>query len=582
VQHAPAQHGPSMQAPTQRAPVQQHAPVQSNQSNRGPGQPHISAPNAPHINAPSGPATNANGVQSGVRSNSVAPTAPRNPITNNNGSLNNSLRNNAINSPRSNTPNSMNRNPVGANVNSNTRSSANTAANNGNHDGHYNHSWYRGSWQSGAQRPNGSQNSQFANRNGQNRNFNNNNNYNNYGSGAGRYGVGYGGNGGYGGYGGYGGGYGGYGYGPGGGVGSLLGIGLALAGYGGGYGGLGYGGMGYGGLGYGGGYGGYGGYGLMGGMPIGWGLGGWGLGRMAYSSGYYSYNNPYYASSGGGYNYSQPIAVAYADAPSDTTQFDDAVAQFKAGDYESALTTIDSAIQQNSGDPAMHEFRALTLYALGNYTAAAATIHSVLAVGPGWNWPTMSGLYTDVGVYESQLRALEQASEARMSEADLHFLLAYHYTVMKHEKEAIYELQEVVKLQPNDRLASDLLKMHQVPQTADAQPAPAATTTAAPAAPEPQPVAVEAIQGTWHAQREDGSKFEIQLQPDKNFTWSVDQQGHKETMNGKYDVQKDLLALESDKAGGMVGHVALDGDDKFTFKLLGAPKDDSGLTFSKD
>jgi len=405
------------------------------------------------------------------------------------------------------------------------------------------HSWYRGHW-NGV--PGGRNNPQF--------NANARLNGSNFGYG----GFGYGG-------------YGGNNFGVGGGsnIGNLIRIGLALSGNGGF------------GSGFGGNIGpGYGGYGLIGGYPVGWGYGGYGLGRIAYSSGYFPYNNPYYVQ-GGGYNYSQPIPIAVAtnDAPTDSQLFDAAVAQFKNGDYGSALTTIDSAIQQNGSDPAMHEFRALVLFAQGDYGNAAATIHSVLAVGPGWNWETLSSLYDDVDVYTRQFRMLEQASKNQSEQADLRFLLAYHYLATDNIPEAVVQLRKVTELSPKDRLAADLLKMNDYGQTAQVAPDANPSTTAA--APEPKSVDPAALVGQWTAHRGDDSNFEFKLASDKTFTWKVDQQGRTELLKGTYEVEKNLLALESDQSGGMVGQVSLDGNDQFRFKVLGAPTDDEGLSFKK-
>jgi hypothetical protein len=38
--------------------------------------------------------------------------------------------------------------------------------------------------------------------------------------------------------------------------------------------------------------------------------------------------------------------------------------------------------------------------------------------------------------------------------------------------------------------------------------------------------------------------------------------------------------LQKQDGGSMIGHVAQDGEGKFTFKLLGAPADDPGLSFT--
>ena len=58
-------------------------------------------------------------------------------------------------------------------------------------------------------------------------------------------------------------------------------------------------------------------------------------------------------------------------------------------------------------DAVLHEFRALVLFAMGDYRQSAAVVHSVLAVGPGWDWTTMSSLYPDPNRYTQQLAALE-------------------------------------------------------------------------------------------------------------------------------------------------------------------------------
>lgn len=65
--------------------------------------------------------------------------------------------------------------------------------------------------------------------------------------------------------------------------------------------------------------------------------------------------------------------------------FDEGRAAFKRRDYKTALAKADAAIRQLPGDATLHEFRALTLFAMGAYPNAAETIYAVLAVGPGWS-----------------------------------------------------------------------------------------------------------------------------------------------------------------------------------------------------
>ncbi len=394
----------------------------------------------------------------------------------------------------------------------------------------------------------------------------------------------YGGNGGYGG--GYRGGYGGYGgNGFGSGFGTGLGFGLGSS--------LGMG-LGYGGYGWGGGYGGYG-Y-----RPMGWGLGAWGLGSLGYNSGYLGYYNPYYNSSYisyGNYNYSQPIPVVYstvapaanANAPMTCGQsLDDAVAAFKLNDYDAALDIVNKGLVICPDDSVMHEFRALVLFAKSDYQQAAATIHSVLAVGPGWNWTTLSSLYTEVPIYTVQLRSLEAFTKANPQDGASKFLLAYHYMADGYPDAAERQLQQVVALVPNDRVAADVLKMIAKPpaaqpttpgQTPTPQPpadAPPATT-ASPVA----PIDPAILDGIWQASRDDGSKFEMTLKNDATFNWKFTQKEAVQEFGGTYKLEGNVLALERKDGGSLIAGLVPDGPQKFNFKLLGSPKEDPGLNFSK-
>jgi len=393
-------------------------------------------------------------------------------------------------------------------------------------------------------------------------------------------------------------GYGGLGYGG-------LGYGLGYGGYGSGYGryGLGYGGYGPGwGLGYG-----SGPYGYYGYRPFGWGLAGWGLGSLLYNSGYLGYSNPYYGAGYGGYSsgytYAQPIPVTYNDAyavqpQSGATSADDilnsAVAAFKQNDYDTALSLANQGIQQYPSDSVMHEFRALVLFAKGDYKQAAATIHSVLAVGPGWDWTTLSGLYNDVAVYTTQLRALEAAVRQTPNDGAGRFLLAYHYMSDGYPDSAVKQLQQVVQLVPNDKVANDLLRMMSAPASQSSQggtpatanatqptPQPPATNQAnAPTQPSGPPIDAAAMVGSWKASRDDGSSFQLTLTADKSFTWSFTQNNQApQSFDGTYTIEGNALALERKGGGSMVAEITQK-NGQFNFKPVGAPPDDPGLNFT--
>jgi len=348
------------------------------------------------------------------------------------------------------------------------------------------------------------------------------------------------------------------------------------------------------GFGYGGGYGRYGGYGYR---PFGWGLGGWGLGSLIYNSGYLRYSNPYYNNSYGAignYNYSQPVPVAYNNLPADAQNaadgadafLNDAVDAFQQNDYDAALDITNHGLAQYPDDAVLHEFRALVLFARQDYQQATSTIHSVLAVGPGWDWATLRSLYSSVAVYTQQLRALEAFSKANPQDSAVRFLMAYHYMCCGHPDAAATQLRQVVKLTPNDRVAADLLKMLSSPQPeepdqADPQstPQPVQQPTTRPAANAINPAM---LVGTWKAAHDDGSQFILILTNDAKFTWSFTPKGQAaQEFGGTYIIEGNTITLERTGGGSLVAEIAFSDDGKFNFKMVGAPTEDLGLDFSK-
>lgn len=328
--------------------------------------------------------------------------------------------------------------------------------------------------------------------------------------------------------------------------------------------------------------------------PLGWGWGAWGLGYMMYNCGYLGYYNPYYYannSSTAVYNYSQPIPVdpqagvaaagqdtAGQDAGNPEDQLDPAIAAFKKGNYDSALDLVDQAIQKKPTDAVMHEFRGLVLFAKHDYQQAAATIHSVLALGPGWDWTTLSSLYDDINVYHRQFGELETFVQNHPQDGAAHFLLAYHYLTCGAQESAITQLQQVVKLVSNDKVAADLLKMLSPPKDDSQQPPTADSPVPQPAA---KPIDAAALVGTWRAARNDGSNFELSLTGDSKFNWKFSRQKVQQEFSGTYSLEGNLLVLERQAGGSLIGELTSSNDQKFNFKMLGAPGDDPGLDFAR-
>src|SRR5262245_24603513 len=150
--------------------------------------------------------------------------------------------------------------------------------------------------------------------------------------------------------------------------------------------------------------------------------------------------------------------------------FDKARELFKAQKFAEAQAEVEKAIQLLPSDAALHEFRALTLFAQAKYKDAAAALYAVLAAGPGWNWETMSALYGDPAEYTRELRVLEDFSKANPDADYAHFLRAYHYLVLGDKDSAVAQFKEVVRIQPNDKLSSELVKALTTPPKNGATP----------------------------------------------------------------------------------------------------------------
>ena len=202
---------------------------------------------------------------------------------------------------------------------------------------------------------------------------------------------------------------------------------------------------------------------------------GWWLGASVYDWGYLPYYNPYYTQS---YTFgptssttnsrfkpstmaSQPTAANVPAVSPEATQHADAARQaFYDQDYRRAMSEIDQALGLMPGDPAFHELQSPDSVCHGRVPAAAAAVHSLLAVGPGWDWTTMIGLYANEDIYTKQLRALEIFRRDHPNDAAARFLLAYHYLTMGHTRPPPPpNCGPSSNCEPQDRVAAQLLQM---------------------------------------------------------------------------------------------------------------------------
>ena len=408
-----------------------------------------------------------------------------------------------------------------------------------------------------------------------------------------------------------------------------VGAGWGLGGYGGGY-GLGYGG-GYGGWAnhwntgyvnphYGGWYNGCwgGNWGYNGGWwaPFAVGAATWGLastlGSWGWGYGGGGYVNPYYSAvpaavvAASPYDYSQPVVVnnyvtddgspadsgtvqggaatagqAPAPSPSDAA-FDAALSAFKQGDYAAALAGCDKAVKLAPNDSVIHEVRALSLFALGRYPEAAATLNAVLAVAPGMDWTTLSGLYGSVDAYTQQLRKLEDFCRANPDSAAGYFVLAYHYLVGGYSDMAADALRVVVAKQPGDVVAKRLLDAlaPQEEKPADSPPAVEPKPTTAPAEAAQAGPETDLV-GVWKATAGQDS-VDLVITEGSQFTWKATPAGRESVaISGMIETARDAIALVSESAGTMAGKVTSKGADAFEFTLAGAPADAKPIAFQR-
>ena len=356
-----------------------------------------------------------------------------------------------------------------------------------------------------------------------------------------------------------------------------------------------------------------------------WGLastiGGWGLGYGSMGYGGAGYVNPYYSSissavvASSPYDYSQPVVVNNyvtndgdlsnsSDAQGGTaaggdgaggnataapvnneanTAVDDALAKFKAGDYAGALAGFDRAVKASPKDSVIHEVRALTLFALGRYPEAAATLNSVLVSAPGMDWTTISNVYGSVDAYTAHLRKLEDFCRANPDSASGHFVLAYHYLVGGHADMAAEALKVVVAKQPGDLVAKRLLEAITPPEEPKAEAAqPASPSAAAPPAATAAPAGPETdLVGTWKATSGKDTVM-LTITEDSKFTWKAAPAGRPPVeLSGTVETARDAIALNTEKAGSMMGNVKSKGADAFDFTLVGAPKEAKPLEFQR-
>ncbi len=310
----------------------------------------------------------------------------------------------------------------------------------------------------------------------------------------------------------------------------------------------------------------------------------WAANTMCYTYGCGGdYYNPYCAEDAPYYSYySEPIVTQPVEAPAEGSalppgvskeaveKFDQARAAFMDGKYEKALKLCDEVGVLLPHDAVLHEFRALVLVALARYTEAAAALHAVLAVGPGWDTKTLTSLYPNMATYTSHLRALEAERDKSPKAADIRFLLGYHYLTLGHQKDALYQFQKALELQPKDEVAAALVASLSPRDEKKIE---------TPKGSAPEAVPADKVVGNWTASGSGTAKYSMKLAKEGTFEWEFSRGSRKQNVKGVYTVEGNVLAMEPDGGGVMLAELTVKDKDTLHFKMIGGKADDAGLDF---
>ncbi|MEM9016134.1 MAG: tetratricopeptide repeat protein [Verrucomicrobiota bacterium] len=324
-----------------------------------------------------------------------------------------------------------------------------------------------------------------------------------------------------------------------------------------------------------------------------WGIAAWSLGKLLFDSGYSSYRNPYEAppveTRTQVYRYTDPVTVigsesapeseAIAQDTEERSEAAFAIARdlFKRRDYPGSLEAADEAISYEPGDPSLHEFRALALFALGRFGDAAGVLNPVLASGPGWDWTTMIGFYSSSDSYTDQLRRLETYTEENPYSPDPHFLLGYHYLVAGYLPESLWMFEQVVDLEPNDVVAQQLRDLvdSSIPSDGETEVFESESSGTI------SYLAPEEIEGTWIAYSANDQPITLSLRPDGTFSWNYAGSDSGEVLSGEWAIDEDGRLVLDGSDAQLVGDITLQDNGFLNFILTGAPEGDPGLRFRR-
>ena len=319
------------------------------------------------------------------------------------------------------------------------------------------------------------------------------------------------------------------------------------------------------------------------------------------------YANPYTDCAGvivDGIDYSVPISQMPADtvAADGAGSFEAARAAFLQGDFDSALSAISQACRQTPHNHDVHQFHSLVLFAMNDYCKSATVAYAVLQDGPGWTWEALQTFYSSRNIYTDQLRNLEHFVTDHSSDANVRFLLSYHYLMLNHPDSAGRQLAQVAELQPADKLApriragigetpspspvavEDRSQRSTSNQTStgnsvDGSQPPDVVDGATPIVDVANPLL---LTGTWKANPDKNVQIELALRENGLFNWKFTANGRPQDFSGKFKLNDSALTLVRDGDGdAMEGTFKRTGDNGFQFRMKDSDADDPSLSFTR-
>ena len=264
--------------------------------------------------------------------------------------------------------------------------------------------------------------------------------------------------------------------------------------------------------------------------------------------------------------------------------FADARMEFKRRRFDRALELSEQAIPLNPDDVILHEFYALCLFALAQYDDAAIVLNSLLAVSSGMDLETLEELYDSPDTYRLQRQMLEDHVQGDSGDVSARFVLAYHLIVAGEVEEASRWLREVVRIEPEDRVAKQLLADLELSDPKADVALPSIKTPLILGKPN-EAIATDErstdLAGRWLATQAEVT-IELELAKEGTFVWKRSEIGQPERIiEGAMTLAGDVLVLEGGTAGTFVGKVEPSTDDQFRFQLLNSNASDQGLIFAR-